>query len=70
MVIIVRDVWRLGRVTFVLLMIATIGQLNALSQDATTSFHTIVVPKSDENVAKPCEYDLRILNANKRIRAR
>ena len=69
MTIVVRDVWRLGRVSFVLLVIATICQLNALSQDATTSFHTIVIPQSDENVAKPCEYDLRILNANKRIRA-
>ena len=69
MAIVIRDVWRLGRVTIVLLITSTLGQLNVLSQDATTSLHTIVVPKSDENVAKPCEYDLRILNANKRIRA-
>jgi dienelactone hydrolase len=69
MAIVVRDVWRLGRVTFLLFMVATVGRLDALPQDATTSFHTIVVPKSDENVAKPCEYDLRILNAKKRIRA-
>jgi predicted esterase len=66
---ITRDVWRLGWATTVLFIIATVGQLKVLSQGTTASFHTTVVPTSGENVAKPCEYDLRILNGNKRIRA-
>jgi hypothetical protein len=62
------DVWRVLRVTFVLFIIATVGRLEALSQGTIASFHTTVVPKAGENVANPCEYELRILNAT-RIRA-
>jgi predicted esterase len=38
-----------------------------LAQSAVTSFHTIVAPKSGEDVANPCEYELRIFSENKRI---
>jgi hypothetical protein len=56
------------RVTVLLLIIATVGRLEGLSQDTITSFHTTVAPKTSEDVANPCKYELRILNANKRIR--
>ncbi len=60
---------RLARVTVVLFIIATGGLLEAFSQGTITSFHTTVAPKTGENVANPCEYELQVLNANKRIRA-
>ncbi len=59
----------LVRVTVALFIIAIGGPLDASSQGIITSFHTTVAPKIGENVANPCEYDLRVLNPNKRIRA-
>ena len=59
----------LVRVTVALFIIAIGGPLDAFSQGITTSFHTTVAPKIGENVANPCEYDLRVLNPNKRIQA-
>jgi predicted esterase len=62
-------VWRVVGVTIVLFIIATVGRFEGLAQSGINSFHTIVAPKSGEDVANPCEYELRILSANKRIRA-
>jgi len=60
---------RLVLVTLALFAIATAGPFEGLAQSAISSFHTTVTPKSGEDVANPCEYELRILSANKRIRA-
>jgi predicted esterase len=49
------------------LLIAAISLSECSAQSAVTSFHTIVAPKSGEDVANPCEYDLRILSEGKRI---
>jgi dienelactone hydrolase len=59
-------VWRVLFPTFALL-IAAVSLSECLAQSAITSFHTIVAPKLGEDVANPCEYDLRILSENKRI---
>ena len=52
-----------------LFLLTTVGRSAGLAQDAVSSFHTIVAPKAGEDVANPCEYELRILSVNKRIRA-
>jgi predicted esterase len=62
-------VWRVVRFTIVLFVIATTGRFERLAQSEINSFRTIVAPKSGEDVANPCEYELRILSANKGIRA-
>jgi predicted esterase len=61
--------WRAVRVTIVLFIIAIVGRFEGLAQGTISSFHTTVTPKSGEDVANPCEYELRILSAKKRIRA-
>ena len=59
-------VWRVLFPTFTLL-IPTVIPSECSAQSAVTSFHTIIAPKSGEDVANPCEYDLRILSEDKRI---
>jgi hypothetical protein len=58
-----------GRVTIVLCFITAVGRLEGFAQVTNSSFRTAVTPKVGEDVANPCEYELRILSANKRIRA-
>jgi hypothetical protein len=59
-------VWRVLFPAFTLLIAAVIPS-ECSAQSAVTSFHTIVAPKSGEDVANPCEYELRILSEGKRI---
>jgi dienelactone hydrolase len=49
------------------LLIALVSLSECFAQSEVTSFHTIVPPKPGEDVAAPCQYDLRILSENKRI---
>jgi predicted esterase len=63
------DLRRLVCITVMPFIIAIGGPLEGFSQGTITSFHTTVAPKTGENVANPCEYDLRVLNANRRIQA-
>ena len=49
--------------------IATEGQFEGWAQTDTNSFHTTVAPRTGEDFANPCEHKLRILSANKPIRA-
>lgn len=49
------------------LLIAAVSLSECSAQSAVTSFRTIVAPKSGEDVANPCEYELRILSEDKRI---
>ena len=65
----ISSVWRAVRVTILLFIITTVGRIAGLAQGPISSFHTIVAPESGEDVANPCEYELRILSAKKRIRA-
>ncbi|MCU1322942.1 MAG: hypothetical protein JWM43_2591 [Acidobacteriaceae bacterium] len=62
-------VWRVVRVTIVLFIITTVGRFEGLAQGTIRAFHTTVTPKLGEDVANPCEYEMHILSANKRIRA-
>ena len=55
------------RATVVLLIISSASRCG-LAQRVTTSFHTVVAPESGEDIADPCNYELRILSANQRIR--
>jgi dienelactone hydrolase len=50
------------------LFIPTVIPSDCFAQNAVTSFHTIVAPQAGEDVAAPCQYDLRILSEAKRIR--
>lgn len=50
------------------LLIALVSLSDCSAQSTMTSFHTTVAPKSDEDVADPCQYELRILSERKRIR--
>ena len=66
--------WRIGtcyvwRVLFPTsaLLIAAVSLSECAAQSAVISFHAIVAPKLGEDVANPCEYELRILSENKRI---
>ncbi len=59
-------VWRVLFPAFTLL-IAAVNPSDCSAQSAATSFHTIVAPKSGEDFANPCEYELRILSDHKRI---
>jgi hypothetical protein len=65
----ISSVWRAVRVTILLFIITTVGRIAGLAQGTISSFHTIAAPESGEDVANPCEYELRILSAKKRIRA-
>jgi dienelactone hydrolase len=49
------------------LLIPTAIPSECFAQSAVTSFHTIVAPIPGEDVADPCQYDLRILSEDKRI---
>jgi dienelactone hydrolase len=60
-------VWHAMRITAVLVIIAFPSLSDGLAQGRTTSFHTVVAPQPGEDVANPCEYELRILSAKKRI---
>ena len=57
-------VWRVLLPACTLLIPAVIAS-ECSAQSAVTSFHTIVAPKSGEDVANPCEYELRILSQDK-----
>ena len=59
-------VWRVLLPTLTLL-IALVSLSDCFAQSAVTSFHTIVAPKPGEDVADPCQYELRILTERKRI---
>lgn len=50
------------------LFIPTVIPSDCFAQSAVISFHTIVAPQAGEDVAAPCQYDLRILSEAKRIR--
>ncbi|RXH55753.1 hypothetical protein [Granulicella sibirica] len=64
-----RLMWRVARPVIMIWCVITIVSSQGLAQGTVKSFHTTVAPKAGEDIAKPCEYDMKVPSETKTISA-